>query len=124
LTQELRFARTPSGSRLGWARTGRGPLLIRAAHWMTHLEHDLRSAVWRPWIERIGRDVTLIRYDARGFGISSREPSPIDLPTALEDLETVVGAVGAERFTLLGISSGRPPRSRMRWRTRNACPIS
>jgi hypothetical protein len=41
LTHELRFARMASGARIAWARSGRagGPVLLRAAHWMTHVDH-------------------------------------------------------------------------------------
>jgi pimeloyl-ACP methyl ester carboxylesterase len=105
-TQEVRFARVPSGTRIAWARTGKGPPLVRAAHWMTHVEHDLRSAIWRPWIERLGRDVTLLRYDARSCGLSGRDDAPLSLETSREELEAVVDAAGLGRFALLGISAG------------------
>ncbi|MCZ7683718.1 MAG: alpha/beta hydrolase [Sandaracinaceae bacterium] len=106
LTQEVRFARVPSGTRIAWARTGKGPPLVRAAHWMTHVEHDLRSAIWRPWIERLGRDVTLFRYDARGCGLSGRDEAPLSLESSREELEAVVDAAKLGRFALLGISTG------------------
>ena len=58
LTHELRFAHLASGARIAWARCGRSahsgaPTLLRVAHWMTHVEMDLRSALWQPW--QIGR---------------------------------------------------------------------
>ncbi|MFI5309121.1 MAG: alpha/beta fold hydrolase [Polyangiales bacterium] len=106
LTQELRFTHVASGTRIAWARTGKGPALVRAAHWMTHVEHDLRSAIWRPWLERLGRDVTLIRYDARGCGLSAKDETKPTPEAAVEELSAVVDAAGLERFALLGISAG------------------
>src|SRR5262249_3519246 len=106
LDQEVRFASVPSRTRIAWARTGHGPPLVRAAHWMTNVEHDLRSAVWRPFIERLGRDGTLYRHDARGCGLSGKDDGPVTQPGAVEELEAVVQAAKLERFALLGISAG------------------
>ena len=30
--------------------------LVRAAHWMSHLEYDLESPVWRHWIRELSAD--------------------------------------------------------------------
>jgi pimeloyl-ACP methyl ester carboxylesterase len=106
LTQEVRFARVPSGTRIAWAKTGSGPPLVRAAHWMTHVEHDVRSPIWKPWLERIGRRLTLVRYDARGSGLSGKDDRAGGADSDLEDLEAVVGASGLDRCALLGISAG------------------
>lgn len=106
-SQEIRFARVHSGARIGWARTGHGSTtLVRAAHWMTHVEHDAVSEVWKPWLERLGRDMTLLRYDARGCGLSGKDDVRVTLDAAVEELEVVVEASGADRFALLGISAG------------------
>lgn len=105
-SQEVRFATLASGTRIAWARSGHGPPLVRAAHWMTHVEHDARSVIWRPWLERVGREVTFHRYDARGCGLSGRDDAPLTLEGSVEELAAVVDAAGLERFALLGISAG------------------
>jgi pimeloyl-ACP methyl ester carboxylesterase len=64
--------------------------------------------VWRHWLEALGEAHTMIRYDARGCGLSDRNV-PDDghgLACWLSDLEAVVDAVNLERFALLGISQG------------------
>jgi len=48
--QEIRFCRTADGARLAYATHGRGPPLVRAATWLTHLEFDWSSPVWRHWL--------------------------------------------------------------------------
>jgi pimeloyl-ACP methyl ester carboxylesterase len=48
----------------------------------------------------------LIRYDARGNGLSDREIKDVSLETFVSDLEAVVDAAGLERFALFGISQG------------------
>jgi pimeloyl-ACP methyl ester carboxylesterase len=108
LTQELRFAHVPSGTRIAWASNGQGPVLVRAAHWMTHVEHDPRSPLWRPWLERLGRTLHLVRYDERGCGSSASDGSAPGLDSAVQDLAAVVQACGAERVALLGISGAAP----------------
>jgi pimeloyl-ACP methyl ester carboxylesterase len=109
LRQELRFARLRSGARIAWATSGKGPALVRAAHWMTHVEHDLESPIWRPWLERLGRDLQLVRYDERGCGLSGPDASPLGIEAALEELEIVVDALGLEQVALLGMSGAVAP---------------
>ncbi|WP_144289851.1 alpha/beta fold hydrolase [Ideonella sp. A 288] len=109
LRQELRFAHVASGARIAWARSGRGPPLLRAGHWMTHLEHDAVSALFRPWLERLGRGVTVYRYDERGCGLSGVDDVPPGLASSVEEIGAVVDAAGLDRVALLGISGGAAP---------------
>jgi len=108
--QEIRFAHLSSGARLAWSRCGRvepaAPLLVRAAHWMTHVEHDAVSPIFRPWLERLGRELRLVHYDERGCGLSGPDETPLDLAASLEELEVVVDASAEPRVALLGISGG------------------
>ena len=73
---------------------------------MTHLEFDFQSPIWRHLYRELSRDHTLIRYDARGNGLSDRNVENVSFETSVGDLETVVEAAGLERFALLGISQG------------------
>jgi pimeloyl-ACP methyl ester carboxylesterase len=104
--QEIRFCRALDGTALAYATHGRGPTLVRAATWLTHLEYDWQSPVWRHWLEGLGRRHTVIRYDERGCGLSDRELGELSLDQSVGDLESVVDAAGAERFALLGVSGG------------------
>jgi len=76
------------------------------ANWLTHLEYDWESPVWRYWLEGLGRSHTVIRYDERGCGLSDRQLGELSVDRWVSDLETVVEAAGVERFTLLGVSQG------------------
>jgi pimeloyl-ACP methyl ester carboxylesterase len=80
--------------------------LVKTGNWMTHLEFDFESPIWRHLYRELARDHTLIRYDARGNGLSDREVEDVCFETFVHDLETVVDAAGVERFALLGISQG------------------
>ncbi len=108
LVHELRFTHLPSRARIAWARSGRAgaPVLLRTAHWMTHVDYDLRSPLWQPFIERLGRQLEVVRYDECGCGLSTADDVPLGLDTAVEEIEVVADAHGAGRFALLGISGG------------------
>jgi pimeloyl-ACP methyl ester carboxylesterase len=85
---------------------GQGPPLMKTGNWMTHLEFDLESPIWRHLYRELAKDHTLIRYDARGNGLSDRTVDEISFDAFVSDLETVVDATGSTRFALLGISQG------------------
>jgi pimeloyl-ACP methyl ester carboxylesterase/DNA-binding CsgD family transcriptional regulator len=104
----ISFCTAPDGLRLAYAAHGSGPPIVKAANWMTHLEHDWQSPVWRHWLAGLGERHRLVHYDERGCGLSDRDvgPDAFGLERWLSDLETVVAAAGVERFALLGISQG------------------
>ena len=104
--QEIRFCRAPDGVRLAFATHGSGPPLVVASCWLSHLQYDWQSPVWRHFLEQLGALTTVVRYDERGFGMSDWAVDDLSLPARLGDLETVVDAAGYERFALLGMSGG------------------
>ena len=105
----VRFCAAPDGVRLAYAIEGDGPPLIKACNWMTHLDYDRQSPVWRHWVSALSHGSTLIRYDERGCGLSDRHfDGTLTMETFVEDLTAVVDAAGYERFALLGLSGGGP----------------
>jgi len=104
--QEIRYCTTSDGVRLAYASTGSGPPLVKASNWLTHLDFEWNSPLWRHWWEDLSSHHRVIRYDERGNGMSQRDVSDVAFETWVRDLETVVDAAGLERFALLGISRG------------------
>ncbi len=102
---EIRFCTAPDGVSIAYTVQGRGPPLVKAANWMTHLERDADGPIWRHWIAEFSRNRAFVRYDQRGNGLSDWK-APISNEAFLNDLEAVVDAAGLERFDLLGISQG------------------
>ena len=106
--QHIRFCRTAEGVRVAYATIGHGPPLVRSAHWITHLEYDWRSPVWRHWLEGLSRHRMFVRYDERGCGLSDHDPPEISFESFVADLEVVVDDLGLDRFPLMGVSQGGP----------------
>ncbi|MCW8084286.1 alpha/beta fold hydrolase [Sabulicella glaciei] len=107
LRQDVTFLSAADGVSLAIASAGEGPaVLVKTANWLNHLEHDWRSPVWFPLLNRLASGRRLVRYDGRGHGLSDREVADISLSAFVRDLETVVEGLGLERFALFGISQG------------------
>lgn len=105
LRQDISFVTSNDGTRIACASMGRGPTIVRAAHWLTHISRDLESPVWRHWLAELSSYGQLVRYDLRGCGLSSRNVPEISFESWLADLEAVTSKL-EEPFTLLGMSQG------------------
>jgi pimeloyl-ACP methyl ester carboxylesterase/DNA-binding CsgD family transcriptional regulator len=106
-TQRIRYLRTGDGVQLAWAEAGTGPVLVKAANWMTHLEYEWESPVWRHWIRFFSDHFRFIRHDERGCGMTDWNVGDLSFERWIEDLEAVIAAADPrEPFALLGISQG------------------
>lgn len=103
--QDIRYCRMADGVHLAVATLGEGTPVVRAPVWMSHVEHDWRTTIWREVLTALVGAHRLVRYDARGTGLSDRDVE-ISFEAAVSDLETIVDALGLERFALLGVSQG------------------
>jgi pimeloyl-ACP methyl ester carboxylesterase/DNA-binding CsgD family transcriptional regulator len=106
--QDIRFLRAADGVRLAYAVHGSGPPLVNVACWLSHLQFDWDSPVWRHLLEDLGSFSTLVRYDERGSGLSDWHIDDYSLDARVKDLEAVVDHLGLGRVGLLGMSQGGP----------------
>ncbi|MGH6788080.1 MAG: alpha/beta fold hydrolase [Pseudolabrys sp.] len=104
--QEISFCRSDEKINIAYAAVGSGPVLLKTANWLTHLEYDWESPVWLPLLQQLAQKNRLIRYDSRGNGLSDRTVDDISFASFARDFDAVVGASKAERFAVLGISQG------------------
>ncbi len=108
--QQIGFATSPDGVQIAYATAGEGPPLVLVLGWSTHLTEGIGS----PLYDQAGslawwtRDHRVVRYDGRGFGLSDRNVTDFSLEARVSDLETVVDALGLERFVLYAYSAGGP----------------
>lgn len=107
MRQRIEYVRAADGVRLAWARAGTGPPLVKAANWLTHLEYEWESPVWRHWIQFLSTHFQFVRYDERGCGMSEWRAGPLTITDWTQDLELVIASARIEApVTLLGISQG------------------
>src|SRR5690606_7306489 len=85
---------------------GKGPPLVKVANWLSHLELDWHSPIWRHWLSLLSREHCLVRYDARGNGLSDWQPPTIRFSDFVMDLGSVFDAAQVDRAPVLGISRG------------------
>ncbi len=106
--QNIRFARSADGTGIAYAVHGSGPPLLIDACWLSHLQFDWQSPVWRHYLEGLGDIATVIRYDERGHGLSDRHVTDHGLQARVADLEAVADDAGFDRFALLAMAQGGP----------------
>src|SRR5207302_9328160 len=106
LGQSVPFCTPPDGLRFADGTGGSGRPHVKRANWLKQVEYDWESPVWRHWLRELSGEHMLVRFDERGNGLSDREVEDVSFEAWVRDLETVVDAVGLERFPLLGISQG------------------
>ena len=106
--QTVRFCRSSDGVGIAYAVHGAGPPLVLDACWVSHLEFDWESPIWRHYLDELGRVATVVRFDERGHGLSDRDVSDFSLQRRVDDLAAVVDHAGLERFALMAMAQGGP----------------
>ncbi len=107
MQQTIRYLTTRDDVKLAWATMGSGSMLVKAANWLTHLQYDLESPVWRHWLEFFARHFHFIRFDERGCGMTQWQVPDVSPSHWADDLQAVIDAAQpTEPVALLGISQG------------------
>ena len=106
--QDVRFCRAPDGVRFAYAVHVSGPALVITTCWLSHLQHDWQSPVWRHFLRDLGKVATIIRYDERGHGLSDRDVHDHSLEARVGDMAAVVEHAGLDRFAVMAMSQGGP----------------
>jgi len=108
IPQTIRYTTSMDGTSIAYGVSGSGPPLMRAGHFLTHLEVDWRQSVFRPFLQTLSRAHRLVRYDMRGMGLSQPDAEELTIERYIGDMLAVADAAGLERFPILGISQGVP----------------
>jgi pimeloyl-ACP methyl ester carboxylesterase/DNA-binding CsgD family transcriptional regulator len=107
LRQHVRYVTARDGTRLAWAESGTGPILVKAANWLTHLEYEWQSPVWKHWLQFFSANCRFVRYDERGCGMSAWNAGALSMDQWADDLSAIIDAAQPDGpVTLLGISQG------------------
>lgn len=104
--QHVRFCRSADGTQIAWASVGNGPPVLRAPHWINHIEYEWQNPLYGPFIDTFAQATTFVRFDQRGNGLSDRNVAKFTCEKILQDMEAVVEASGLKRFVLFAKSQG------------------
>ena len=55
LHQKISFCKARDGARIAMARLGHGSPLVRAAHWLSHVEYDAESPLSFAWLRELSQ---------------------------------------------------------------------
>ena len=99
---QIHYCTTSDGVNIAYSVTGSGPLLL----WAPDLPQSHASLEWEatigPYLEGLAAEFTLVRFDARGVGLSDRDVSDFSFEARMRDLEAVAGDVSQERLAVMG----------------------
>jgi pimeloyl-ACP methyl ester carboxylesterase len=104
--QKIKFCTAEDGIKIAYASVGEGYPIVKAANWLSHLEHDWNAPIWSPLFRNLAKNHQFIRYDERGNGLSDWDVKDISFDAFTKDLETVISVNKFEKFALLGLSQG------------------
>lgn len=102
--RDIRFVTSSDGVQIAKATYGSGPLLLKAATWLTHIEHAPAGTMSAALIDEFSRSGTYVEYDTRGCGLSQRHVKDISFEAWVRDLEAVADSHGEKPFVLLGMT--------------------
>jgi len=103
---DIRYVRS-GGVAIAYQVVGDGDTdLVFVPDFCSNLVYAWESEYWRPFYERLAQSFRLILFDKRGTGLSDRGGSFPTLETRMEDVRSVMEAVGSERALILGSHEG------------------
>lgn len=108
LTGYVEYVTAPDGVVLACVTYGedrdRLPLVCTRTPFLSHLQHELSLPfeTMAHEFERMSAVRRILRFDARGCGLSDREPADLSLDARVSDIEAVVDHFGLERFAIQG----------------------
>jgi class 3 adenylate cyclase len=99
----IHYARAADGVNIAYWTLGEGEPLIWVNDSNTnHAELEWRSEWFRRWYEALAADRMLVKFDARGTGLSDRTVADYALPARVSDVAAVVDALDLEACALVG----------------------
>ena len=105
----IQYAMTTDGVSIAFSTLGDGPpILFLPVLPLSHLQVEWQMPGMREFLEQFAAHNRVIRFDARGLGLSERGESERSLEAHLRDVEAVVAKTGIERFAVFASSYSGP----------------
>ena len=94
---------------IAYQTLGSGPVdLLIVPGFVSHLEVIWESPTLARALQHLAKSYRVILFDKRGVGLSDRVGYPPTLEHTMDDMLTVLDAVGSKRAVLFGFSEGGP----------------
>jgi len=109
MTPPIRYATSSDGVRIAFWTLGTGfPLIQLPTPTVSHIEMEWQSSDYRKWFETLAEQLTLVRYDGRGLGLSDRDCDDLSIEMCLNDLDAVASALGLKSFGIFAATLAAP----------------
>jgi DNA-binding NarL/FixJ family response regulator len=105
----IRYITTKEGYRLAFSTVGRGAPCVVVPPGLNHIRLVWQLDVYRPWLTGLAGRFTLVQYDGRGQGLSTRNPAEFGQEDRVADLETVVEGLSLPPAVLFAVGSAGHP---------------
>ena len=103
----VRFTRDANGTTLAYQVLGEGPVdLVFLFGWPSHLALMWENPAFAEFLHRLASFSRLILFDRAGNGMSDRGPTGHAFEDWMDDVRTVMAAVGSERSAFFGCHLG------------------
>lgn len=106
----VRYVRTRDDVDIAYWKLGRGPVLLHTPNvQLGHAQAEWSVEGMRRWYGDLARHFTVVRYDHRGGGLSSRSGGTQTIDALVRDIDAVADRASDEPIVLLGWISGGLP---------------
>lgn len=98
----IQYASSADGMSIAFAVSGSGPVLISVPGPPdNHVQLEWEAPDMRENIEGMARHRTVVRFDGRGTGLSTRNLTSYSMAERLLDMEAVVDKLGVDQFAIV-----------------------
>ncbi|MEX0682616.1 MAG: alpha/beta fold hydrolase [Dehalococcoidia bacterium] len=106
---DIQYVRTPDGVSIAFSTIGEGrPIIFLPQFPWSHIQKEWEMPAFRKFWSGAASTMRVIRYDARGTGLSDREVRDLSPEAQLRDLDALVQSLGLESFALVGAMTAGP----------------
>jgi len=105
----IQYAKTSDGVSIAYCSAGEGRAVVRVPTipW-SHVQREWQDFSYFLPMKSLAGSCRIAWYDARGCGLSDREPIEFSLDAMVRDLSAVLDKLGEECFALCGVWDGAP----------------
>ncbi len=105
----IQYAKTEDGVSIAYYAIGQGPAVLFLGMPQSHLEAEWQIDPLRVMYTALAQQITIVRLDPRGFGLSDRDPDDFALDSLVLDIEAVVDRLGLDELRIYSFGIATVP---------------